>query len=68
MVIPSLSMVSKLEQEKAALRLAELKAIEWKPLWTMPALMAGGVLVLFFLIFREPEVADEKSDSDEKTA
>ena len=60
--------LKQLEQEKAALRHSELKAIDWNPLWTMPALMAGGVLVLFFLVFREPEVADEKSDSDEKTA
>jgi nucleoside transporter len=60
--------LAKLEKEKSALRHSELKAIDWKPLWGIPALMAGAVLVVFFLVFREPKVADEKNDSDEKTA
>jgi nucleoside transporter len=44
----------KLEAEKAALRKAELQAIEWKPLWAKPAIFAGAVLVVFVALFRPP--------------
>ena len=43
-----------LETEKAAARKAELKAIDWKTLWGLPAAFAGVVLVLFTLFFRPP--------------
>ena len=60
--------LEKLGKEKAAFRHSELEAIEWNSLWAAPAMMAGAVLVIFFLVFREPDAADEKSGSDEKTA
>jgi nucleoside transporter len=44
----------KLETEKAALRKAELQAIEWKPLWAKPAIFAGAILVVFVALFRPP--------------
>jgi nucleoside transporter len=39
--------------EKQRLRHAELAAIDWKPLWLMPATFAAGVLILFVLLFRD---------------
>jgi len=39
------------EQQKA-LRKAELKSIEWKPLWGAPAIFAGVILLLFVGLFR----------------
>ena len=43
-----------LEVEKSELRIAELKAIEWKPLWGKPAIFAGVIMVLFIAFFRAP--------------
>lgn len=40
--------------EMAAARQAELKAIQWKPLWGMPAIFAGVILLLFIALFRPP--------------
>jgi CHASE2 domain-containing sensor protein len=45
---------AKLDEEKAGARKAELKAVEWKPLWGKPAAFAGVILVLFVLLFRPP--------------
>jgi hypothetical protein len=39
--------------EKNQLRQAELKAIEWKPLWAKPAIFAAVVLALFVLLFKD---------------
>ena len=47
------SQISQLEGEKEELRRDELKAIEWTPIWGLPAIFAAVVLVLFVLIFRE---------------
>src|SRR5205085_12528194 len=47
--------IKKLQAEKAALRKAELQAIEWKPLWAKPAIFAGAILVMFVAFFRPPE-------------
>jgi len=46
--------VKTLEGQKAALRKAELQAIEWKPLWGKPAIFAGAILLLFVIFFRPP--------------
>lgn len=46
--------VKTLEGQKAALRKAELQAIEWKPLWGKPAIFAGAILLLFITFFRPP--------------
>jgi nucleoside transporter len=44
--------ITQLETEKNELRRAELKAIEWKPLWGKPAIFAAVILVLFVLLFK----------------
>jgi nucleoside transporter len=46
--------IKQLEAEKYGLRTAELKAIEWKPLWGKPAIFAGIILILFVAFFRSP--------------
>ena len=45
--------ISQLEAEKEDLRRSELKSLEWTPIWTIPAIFAAIVLVLFIVIFRE---------------
>jgi nucleoside transporter len=55
-----------METEKNELRRAELKAIEWKPLWGKPAIFAGIILALFILLFRNrirPASAKEKAEA-----
>jgi nucleoside transporter len=44
----------RLRSERAELRKAELQAIEWRPLWGIPAAFAAAVMVLFIVLFREP--------------
>jgi nucleoside transporter len=46
--------IKTLEGQKAALRKAELQAIEWKPLWGKPAIFAGAILLMFVAFFRPP--------------
>ncbi|MFU8847827.1 MAG: MFS transporter [Opitutales bacterium] len=41
------------EEERHALRQAELKAIDWQPLWAKPAIFAGVVLLIFILLFKD---------------
>ena len=47
--------LKKVNEEKAAARKAELKAIEWKPLWGKPAIFAGVIMLFFVLLFKGPE-------------
>lgn len=47
------SQIKQLEGEKEELRRNELKAIEWTPIWGIPAIFAAVVLVLFALFFKE---------------
>jgi len=41
------------DAQRAALRKAELAAIEWRQLWAKPAIFAGAILVVFILLFRD---------------
>lgn len=45
--------IAGLEAAKLDLRRRELEAIEWKPLWGIPAIFAAAILVLFMLFFRD---------------
>ena len=49
--------IAKLDEEKGEARKAELRAIEWKPLWGKPAMFAAGVFILFVLLFRNPKLS-----------
>ena len=46
--------LKKVNDEKTAARKAELKAIDWKPLWGKPAIFAAAVMLLFVALFRSP--------------
>jgi nucleoside transporter len=50
-------------EQQAALRKAELKSIEWKPLWAKPAIFAAAILALFVLLFKNKTaaVSDKKA-------
>jgi len=45
--------MTSLMDEQAELRKSELKAIEWKPLWRIPAALAAVILIAFILLFRD---------------
>jgi hypothetical protein len=45
--------VAAMESELASLRREELRAIEWRPLWALPAVFAGVILLLFLTLFRD---------------
>ncbi|MFN6201418.1 MAG: MFS transporter [Acidobacteriota bacterium] len=42
-----------LETEKEELRREELKALEWTPIWGIPAIFAAFVLILFVIVFKD---------------
>ena len=42
------------KEQQSELRKAELRAIEWKPLWGKPALFAGIIMLVFLALFRNP--------------
>ena len=46
--------INALKATKDDLRKAELKAIEWRPLWAKPAIFAGIIMLLFLVLFRNP--------------
>jgi hypothetical protein len=52
------SEIDTLTLTKNETRSAELRAIEWKPLWAIPAAFAAIVMVLFVLLFRQPRQID----------
>ncbi len=41
------------DEEQQALRQAELKSIDWGPLWTKPAIFAGVVMLIFIFFFKD---------------
>ncbi len=41
------------EEERHALRQAELKAIDWRPLWATPAIFAAVVMLIFMFLFKD---------------
>jgi len=45
--------VKQLEAEKARLRLASLKAIDWRKIWSIPAAGAAVILVIFAAVFKD---------------
>lgn len=45
--------IGQLTAEKDELRRSELRALEWRPIWGIPAIFAAFVLVLFVIVFRE---------------
>ncbi|MFV0445960.1 MAG: MFS transporter [Planctomycetaceae bacterium] len=60
--------IEKLGQEKADARRAELRAIEWGPLWSKPAMFAAVVMVLFGILFNDIVIPPDEHVSDEEIA
>jgi nucleoside transporter len=56
--------MKQLETEKNELRKAELKAIEWKPLWGKPALFAAAILILFILFFKNKPATTSAKEAE----
>jgi hypothetical protein len=52
-------------EQQTALRKAELKSIDWKPLWAKPAIFAAAILALFVLLFKNKSaaVSDKKAEA-----
>lgn len=45
--------IRQLETEKEQLRREELKALDWTPIWGIPAIFAAFILVIFVIVFKE---------------
>ncbi len=58
------SQAQQLEAEKNQMRQAELKAIEWKPLWAKPAIFAAAILILFVLLFKNKTAAASEKKAE----
>ncbi len=53
--------VKLLETQKNELRHDELKAIDWKPLWAIPAIFAALILVIFLLLFKDKSASEREA-------
>jgi nucleoside transporter len=51
--------IKTLTEERAKLRHAELKALDWKKIWGIPASFAAGILLLFILAFKHRPAPSE---------
>ncbi|HSG68835.1 MAG TPA: MFS transporter [Planctomycetaceae bacterium] len=58
--------IATLEAKKKDLRIKELKAIEWKPLWGIPAIFAAVIMVLFGLFFHDRLSPDQIAKEENK--
>lgn len=56
------------DEDKAAIRKQELKAIEWKPLWGKPAFFAGAVMLIFIALFRDNRRKDKAGGNESESA
>lgn len=55
--------IESLTEEKTAARRKELRAIDWKKLWGIPAIFAAGVMLFFGVAFWDKSIAaNEKLD------
>ena len=52
------------DEEKAALKLSQLRSMEWKPLWAKPAIFAGVVMLVFIALFRNKRKPTSAQDTD----
>ncbi|MCA8996686.1 MAG: MFS transporter [Planctomycetaceae bacterium] len=60
--------LDQLKAERKQLRHDELAAIEWKPLWGIPAAFAGVIMVLFVLMFHDRSVGKTEVTEGEVAA
>ena len=46
--------IKALEASQKAARLSQLKAMDWKTLWGIPAIMSAAIFLVFMVAFKEP--------------
>lgn len=56
--------IATLNEEKAVKRMEYLQGIEWKPLWGIPAIFAGVIMVIFALLFHDRGTDEEPAPSE----
>ena len=61
------SKVQELTKLKEQARHEELAAIEWKPLWSKPAIFAAAILVIFCITFRVGSISASASGASGRT-
>lgn len=49
---------------KKTQRLKQLRLIDWQPLWGIPAIFAAGVLVFFFIAFKDDSASGDSSATE----
>jgi len=54
-----------LNEEKAKLRQDELAALEWKALWSKPAIFAAVVMVVFVFLFSDKRKKENNQDNEQ---
>ncbi len=55
--------IAALTTKKMEYRTKQLEAMNWKMIWGIPALMAGGIMLFFTVVFKEPkDVPDGPSE------
>ena len=52
------------EDYAAAQQIHELKQIDWQKLWGIPAIFAAGVLVFFFIAFKDDSASGDSSATE----
>ena len=57
-----------MEKEIYDLKIKSFKALDWKMIWGIPAVMAAIVLVFFTILFKEPKKAEETEEIEAEKA
>ena len=60
--------IAAMEKEIYDLKIKGFKALDWKMIWGIPAVMAAIVLVFFTLLFKEPKKTDETEEVEAEKA
>ena len=55
--------IADLNKQKGEARLAELRAMEWKPIWLKPAIFAAIIMILFMIVFKDKTKPDEEGQA-----
>ena len=55
--------IADLNKQKGEARLAELRAMEWKPIWLKPAIFAAIIMILFIIVFKDKTKPDEEGQA-----
>ena len=56
--------VDELKAEKADVSIQALKAIDWRPIWTIPAVGAAVIMLLFAIVFKDDTKTDTVTEGE----